>query len=241
MKKIAVICLSAAMLAVCGKTMAQKTKTFAGSIKFEIKYEGDFEPQQLANAPREVDKVVFGNYTKTTQMLGGGGAVRHQIDMTDSMLILIDAGTEKVAIGIPVKKKDESEESEKNYKIVKRADTKNICGFECQGYDINITVKDEDEEEEKTITYTMYTTTEIGIDSNINKNSIPGLQGYPLYTSQPAGENKTVISQAIEVKKKKINPIEFSIPSNYKYYTIEQWNEYVRSMQGGAADDDEDF
>lgn len=242
MKKIAIVCLGAALMCMGGKTMAQKTKSFSGSIKFEIKYEGDFEPQQLANAPREVNKVIFGNFTKTTQLLGGGGVVRHQIDMLDSMLILIDAATEKVAIGIPIKKKDEGEESEKNYKIVKRTDTKNICGYECQGYDINITVKDEDEEEDKIVTYTMYTTTEIGIDSNINKNSIPGLQGYPLYTSQPAGENKTVISQAVEVKKKKINPIEFSIPSNYKYYTIEQWNEYIRAMQGDASsDDDEDF
>lgn len=238
MRKFAVICLSAAMLTVCGNAMAQKTKSFAGNIKFEIKYEGDFEPQQLANAPREVDKIVFNNFTKITQNMGS--TVRHQIDMVDSMLILIDAGTEKVAIGIPIKKNEEDEESKKNFAIVKRTDTKNICGYECQGYDINITVKEEDEEDEKTITYTMYTTTEIGIDSNINKNSIPGLQGYPLYTLQPAGENKTIISQAIEVKKRKIKPIEFAIPSNYKYYTVEQWNEYVRTIQGGASSEDED-
>lgn len=228
------------MLTIGGKTMAQKTKTFAGSIKYEIKYEGDFEPQKLANAPREINKIINGNFTKTTQNLGG--AVRHQIDMLDSVLILIDAPTDKIAIGVPIKKNEDAEEGEKNYKIVKREDTKNICGYECQGYDINITVKNDDEEEDRIVTYTMYTTTEIGIDSNINKNSIPGLQGYPLYTCQPAGEGKSVITQAIEVKKKKINPIEFSIPSNYKYYTIEQWNEYLRSMQGGAADDeDEDF
>lgn len=253
MKKLAIISLMAACCLMNGTSMAQKNKAFTGSVKFEIKYEGDFEPQQLANAPREKEQLISGNFTKTTRNLGG--AFLHEIDMVDSIVRLWDLPNEKCAVTIPTPKKEDDGSKEKNYVIQKRSDSKVICGYNCQGYDIIVTVKskseddddDDDEEEEaeeRKITITVYTTNEIGIDSNINSHFVPGLQGYSLYLEQPAGEGKKVINQAVEVKKKKINAIEFSIPANYKYFTPEQWNEYVRKMQqqaGGGNDEDDDY
>lgn len=241
MNKIAVICCSAAFFLFAANTHAQKSKAFSGSVKFEIKYEGDFEPQQLAKAPREKEQLISGNFTKTTQNLGG--AFMHRLDMVDSVITLIDAPTEKYAISSGALKDKNSEEG-KNYVIRKREDTKDICGYTCQGYDIVITVKneeEEEEEEERQITIVVYTTEAIGIDSNINKHFAAGLKGFPLYQEQPAGEGKKIITQAVEVKKKKLNPIEFSIPANYKYFTQEQWMAYVRQIQGGQQEDDEDF
>jgi hypothetical protein len=242
MKKTFVIGICALLCLCGGKTMAQKGKAFTGSVKFEIKYEGDFEPQQLANAPRENEQLVSGNFTKTTHNLGG--AFMHQIDMLDSIVRLWDLPGEKCAVTIPTPKK-ENEEQKRNYVIKKRTDTKEICGYQCQGYDIIVTVtkddeEDEDEAEERTVTILVYTTEEIGIDSNINSHFIPGLQGFPLYKEQPAGEGKKIVYQAIEVKKKKINAIEFSIPSNYKYYTPKEWNEHIRELTGKSGEDEED-
>ena len=246
MKKLAVISLMAACCLLSSKSMAQKSKAFTGSVKFEIKYEGEFEPQQLANAPREKEQLISGNFTKTSRDLGG--AFLHQIDMMDSIVNLWDLPGEKCAVTIPTPKKEGEEDKEKNYVIQKRSDTKDICGYNCQGYDIIVTVKskddEEDEEEERKITIIVYTTEEIGIDSNINCHFVPGLQGFPLYQEQPAGEGKKVITQAIEVKKKKINAIEFSIPANYKYYTPKAWNEHIRELQEKSGEDeeeDEDF
>ena len=69
-------------------------------------------------------------------------------------------------------------------------------------HDITVTNK---EDEEKTVTFLVYTTEEIGIDEKINASSVPGLKGYALYQEQPAGEGKKIISEAVEVKKKKVN------------------------------------
>ena len=66
------------------------------------------------------------------------------------------------------------------------------------------------------------------------------MQGFPLYKEQPAGEGKKVVYEAIEVKKKKINAVEFSIPSNYKYYTPKEWNEHIRELTGKSGEDEED-
>ena len=245
MKKLAIISLMAACCLLGGKSMAQKGKSFAGSVKFGIKYEGDFEPKQLVNAPQESEQIISGKFTKTTHNLGG--AFMYQIDMIDSIVRLWDLPGEKCAVTIPTPEK-ENDTSKRNYVIQKRSDTKDICGYQCQGYDIVVTVmknedEDEDEDEEtapKTVTITVYTTTEIGIDSNINCHFIPGLQGFPLYKEQPAGEGKKVVYEAIEVKKKKINAVEFSIPSNYKYYTPKEWNEHIRELTGKSGEDEED-
>ncbi|MBO4281822.1 MAG: DUF4412 domain-containing protein [Bacteroidales bacterium] len=240
MNKLAVICCSAAFCLFAANTNAQKSKAFSGSVKFEIKYEGDFDLQQLSKAPRETEQLIFGNYTKTTQNLGG--AIMHRLDMVDSIVTLLDTPTEKYAISTGTVKQEENENEEKNYVIRKRADSKDICGYNCQGYDIVVTVKSEEEEEDRQVTIVVYTTEAIGIDSNINKHTAPGLKGFVLYQERPAGEGKKIITQAVEVKKKKVQPIEFSIPSNYKYFTQETWMEYVRQMQGGqAGDEDDDF
>ena len=205
MRKLAVISIMAACCLWSGGSMAQKSKAFTGSVKYEIKYEGDFEPQQLANAPREQEKLISGNFTKITRNLGG--AFRHDIDMVDSIVWLWDIPGEKCAVTIPTLKKENDEEKEKNYVIEKRNDTKDICGYNCQGYDIIVTVKhkddedDEDEEaEERKITILVYTTEEIGIDSNINSHFVPGLKGFPLYIEQPAGEGMTTHFFSMPIK-----------------------------------------
>ena len=244
MKRISIAALVALTCLCGGKAMAQKGKAFTGTVKFDIKYEGDFEPKQLARAPKERIVTISGNFIRTTHDLGG--AFMYQIDMVDSVIQLWDLPMEKSAVTIPSRKKDKEEPDKRNYVIQKRSDSKEICGYNCQGYDIIVTVKneededDEEETEERKITIVVYTTEEIGVDSNINCHFIPGLQGYPLYQEQPAGDGKKVISEAVEVKKKKINAIEFAIPANYKYYTPEKWKEHIRELQGGSASDDDD-
>ncbi len=231
MKKLATLCLSLVLLAGMGEVTAQKTKSFAGTIKFSIKYEGDFDPQQLANAPLEQSETVMGNFTRSTQDLQG--AYRHTINVVDSTIYLLDLPTEKIAYAVPASLIQESLENV-NFEIKKREDTKVICGYTCQGYDITVTNK---EDEEKTVTFLVYTTEEIGIDEKINASSVPGLKGYALYQEQPAGEGKKIISEAVEVKKKKVSEFDFMIPANYKYYTIEELQAKF-GQQGGDEDDD---
>lgn len=238
MKKFFSICVLAAMICGAGNVSAQKSKSFSGTVRFSIQYEG-FESQQIANAPKENMETIMGNFTRSTQDLGG--AFRHTLNLVDSTVILLDIPIEKMAVSIPATSTEE-QLSKINFDIKKRADTKTICGYVCQGYDITITPKEqeEDEEEAKPVYILVYTTEEIGIDENINRSSCPGLKGYVLYQEQHVDEGKTIITEAVEVKKKKVSEFDFMIPANYNYYTPEAFNKHLRELQGGASDEDED-
>ena len=246
MKRLFKICVIAILLLCSGKMMAQKKNYFSGTVKFSIEDKGDFDPQKLANAPKENTETIKGNFTRSTQDLGG--AFRHTINLVDSTVILLDIPTEKMAISVPASTTEKSLEK-LNFDIKKREDTKTICGYVCQGYDITISRKegeedddDEDEGDNSPITFLVYTTEEIGIDENINRSTCPGLKGYVLYQEQPVGEGKIVITEAVEVKKKKVSDFDFMIPTNYKYYTPEAFAKHMRELQGMSGDDeDEDF
>lgn len=247
MKKALNICVLAILLIGSSNLMAQKKKTFSGTVKFSIEYKGDFPAEQLANAPKENTETVRGNFTRSSQNLGG--AFRHTINLVDSTIILLDLPIEKMAVSIPASTTEENLENV-IFDIKKRTDTKTICGFVCQGYDIAIFPKDaeeedddEDDDEEKsdTVKILVYTTEEIGIDENINRSSCPGLKGYALYQEQHLDGNKTIITQAVEVKKKKISEFDFMIPANYNYYTLEAFNRHLHELNGVSDDEDEDY
>ncbi|MBO4403175.1 MAG: hypothetical protein J5792_05780 [Bacteroidales bacterium] len=235
--------MAALLLLVCGNVTAQKNKSFSGTIKYSIRYEGDFDPQQLANAPTENTETIMGNFTRTSINIGIG--YQHQIDMVDSITILFDIPMEKMAYSVPASRIDESFK-QVQIEINKREDTKTICGYVCQGYDIvftrNAEEEDEDEEEVKKTVLLVYTTEDIGIDEKINHSSCPGLKGYPLYQEQQLDGNKKIITEAVEVKKKKVSEVEFMIPVNYNYYTPEAFKEHLRQLFGtsGSEDDEDD-
>lgn len=207
--------------------MAQKKKSFQGTVKFSIKYEGDIDPQELANAPTEASYMIAGNNTKISRDLGG--AFRYDITVGDSgtMILLFDIPTQKIAVAIT---KEEMQEAQANIKftVTPSTETKVICGYTCKKYDITVG-NIENESEQKMV---VYTTEEIGLNEKINLD-IPGLKGYPLYQEQ-GNEKVKVITEAVEVKKKKISPAEFMIPEGYQKMTQEEFQEFVEKMQSGG-------
>jgi len=202
---------------------AQKVKSFAGTIKVSVNYTGaNRNPQK--HVPHEALYTIFGNKMK----IQDGTWVLYIYDG--------DAGTKTMLVDIPgnrggfVFPKEAVEEelglSNKKFTYTKREETKTICGYVCTRYDVTI-YDTEEEEETKAI---VYTTTEIGENSNINTFSYPGLTGFPLYSESEENGVKT-IQEAIEVKPTKVKAVDFLIPTDYKMMTGTEFNAYIKALQ----------
>jgi len=222
-KSISILVVGAALsIVTVFTTNAQKSSSFAGTIKISIKYEGENRnPQE--HVPKEQFYTVFenkmkvqdgpwwvylydgdkGTMTRLLDIPGNRGGCTHPAEVVESFLGL----------------------STKKFTYKKGEETKVICGYVCTRYDI--TIYDTETEEETTVI--AYTTTEIGKDYNINNFEYPGLTGFPLYTESEHKGVKT-IEEAIEVKPTKVKAIDFLIPTNYKMMTPLEFNAYLKSL-----------
>ena len=203
---------------------AQKSKTFAGTVKYSFKYEGDTDPKK--HIPMDIMLTIFGNKMKiyqspmVLQILDGDAG---------TITVLVDIPGNKIGTIVPKEQNEEKFEAYK-YTYVKGEETKTICGYVCTRYDA--TVYDIEEEEETKIIF--YTTTEIGENDNINRFEYPGLTGFPLYAEFEEHGVKT-IQAAVEVKPTKVKAVDFLIPSAYNIMSPEEFGSYIKALQEGSA------
>ena len=227
-KVIAVLVVVAVCMTASYRSFAQKY--FAGTVTFEIKYEGDIDPQK--HVPSEITYTIFENKMKRTD--SGSGLSRVIIQDGDAVTItyLFDVlGYGR--IGRLASKEEILKDRDKvKRSYVERTDSKTICGIECKGYDVTVVFIDEEEEEEdyEKINFIVYTTKEIGKDDNINIFENPGLSGYPLYQEIEKKGVKTIV-QAKEVKKGKVKAVDFLVPSDYRISkTDEEWEAEIEKL-----------
>jgi len=207
---------------------AQKASSFAGTVKFSVKYEGNTNPKD--HIPHDEVYTIFGNKIKIvippweTQILDGDAI---------KATILYDFPGNKCGYTVS-KEYFETEQEKNNYTYVKREETKTICGYVCTRYDVTI-YDTENDEETKAI---VYTTTEIGASSDINAFEYPGLTGFPLYSEVESKGVKT-IEEAILVKPTKVKALDFLVPTGYKMFPGQmEWYLYIRALQEGWKDKD---
>jgi hypothetical protein len=113
----------------------------------------------------------------------------------------------------------------KKFTYTKGEETKTICGYVCTRYDVTIY----DTEEEDETTAIVYTTTEIGENSNINNFEYPGLTGFPLY-EETESDGVKMIKIAVEVKKTKVKPVDFLEPTAYKMFpSPAEWQQFIQA------------
>jgi hypothetical protein len=239
MKRLAFV-LTIAIVCTTGSYRSLAQNYFAGTVKFTVKYEGDINPQK--HRPHEETVLIYENKTKEFDWTWGDAyqMIYDGDSLTRTNIINV---TGYGSFGYIY----ESEAIDyvmlsRTYTYEERADTKNILGYECKGYNITVVMlegnddgwgseeENEDEEGEeilKTVKYVVYTTKEIGKDSNINAFTFPGLSGYPLYVEKIDGDVKE-IRQAKEVKKGKVKIYDFMIPSGCKMCKDQRtwWKEY---------------
>jgi hypothetical protein len=197
---------------------AQKTSSFAGTVKFSVKFEGNTNPQD--HSPHEVVFTIFGN--KTKQINGPWIIIADGDNLTETRLF--DYPGNRGGFKRP-KESFEQEQEGLKYTYVKSEETKTICGYVCTRYDI--TIYDAEVDEEKKVI--AYTTTEIGTDEKINNFDYPGLKGFPLYEEIDYRGVKE-ISEAIEVKQTKVKSADFLIPSDYKMMNFMEFNAYLKAL-----------
>lgn len=206
---------------------AQKVK-FAGTVKFNVKYEGDTDPQK--HVPGEFQVSIFGNKAK----LQSGIQLLIMDGEAYTTTVLLDFPGEPMGSVI---KKEELQEMYENikYTYTKKEETKTICGYVCTRYDI----KKYDVEEDEETNIIVYTTTEIGDNNNINNIFIsyfPGLTGFPLYVESESNGAKQ-IQEATEVKKTKLKAVDFLVPSKYKVYdSQEEMGAKIQELYGGGEE-----
>jgi hypothetical protein len=228
MKKLFFICVVAVMcIFTVVEVSAQKSKSFAGTIKISVKYTGDIDPQK--HVPSESVLSVFGNKQKISgqgfQQILDGDAV--------TVTVLIDIPGNRMGYTV---KKEEIEESfaAKKLTYTKSDETKTVCGYVCTRYDVTVFDIEEDEESKVIV----YTTTDIGENNNINSLSLPGLTGFPLYIEQES-DGVTVIQEAIEVKKTKIKSVDFMVPADYTMYNSqEELQTKIKEIYGSGGDEE---
>jgi len=205
---------------------AQKSKAFAGTVKFHVKYEGDTDPQK--HVPQDYMVTIFGNKMKQLYYEGQLIAISDCNALTTIVLYNIPG----YQIGyIDTAEKYDSETSNTKLTFTEGTDTKTICGYVCKRYDVTIYDKEEDEE----TALIVYTTTEIGENNNINAMSLSGLTGYPLYMEVESDGIKR-ITEATEVKATKIKAVDFMIPSSYKIMSQEEVYETLQTLMGGGGE-----
>lgn len=206
------------------QTNAQKVK-FAGTVKFHVRFDGEIDPQK--HVPQDVMYTIFGNKIMAKQQI----FIQMQDGDAVTKTILIDYPGSR--IGYITQKKDiQEEQALAKYTYTKGNETKTICGYVCDKYEVSVYDAEEDEETK----FIVYTTTEIGNDNNINSLDYPGLTGYPLYTEIEKDGIKTTI-EATEVKKGKIKAVDFLLPSDYKIYdTAEEFGAAFQELFGGGEE-----
>jgi len=223
MKKIVSVLTIAIVCNTVGcKLLAQKY--FAGTVKVEIKYEGDIDPQK--HIPQELEYTIFENKTKTTVYNGLVQIMQDGDALTETQLWDLSMfGFGRLGTAVD-REAMQNQLSKKKFSYEERSDTKTICGYVCKGYNVTVIAIEEDEEEDDDeddateIKLLIYTTTEIGKDGNINAFDYPGLSGFPMYSEFEKNDVKTIV-QVKEVKKGKIKAVDFMIPSDYKMYDKE--------------------
>ena len=227
-KLISVVAIAIVCTTLCCKSFAQKP--FAGTVKFETKYEGETNPQ--LHIPTEQIQTIFENKMKTSLYNGLLRTIQDGDSLTITYLFDIP-GFGRIG-NTSSREVNEENLLKSTFFYTERTDSKNICKYECKGYDVTCIIlnEDDDEDEAVEIKFIVYTTKAIGKDDNINAFSFPGLSGYPLYTEFEKDGVKTII-QAKEVKKGKVKAVDFLIPSDYRMLSDEEWEFMMKQITGG--------
>lgn len=201
-------------------SFAQKTKTFQGTITYNISYTGgNITPAEKAQLPTTSTVTIKDCKTKTEAVSGPVTQAAVTDGATKSVTVFIDFGdTMKYVIKLAPADLAEELAAAPAPTVNITTETKVISGFNCKK--AILTTK-----EDSTITTdTIYFTEEIGCKdlnfSNPNFKDIPGaVLQYSEFNSQL---NATAVYTVSEIKKSKVSDNIFLIPSNFRELTKEQ-------------------
>lgn len=235
MKKVLTLLV---VLAIGFTTMVSAQKTFTGTVKFHQSISGTDDPNILANAEKDFDVLVFGNYTKTvTNIQDGFGIVSITNGDAESSVTIFDImGMGKYYVEIPA---DKLKERLKNIKFDYNytGEKSTIAGYECEKVIATLTDLETDENQALTV----YVSKTFNPNPAINFNEYPGLAGFPLKTEVKTDVSGTEVTIVVEAKEsipsKKIKMVDFMMPSDAQDIHT---NPELMKMLGMGGDEEED-
>ncbi len=207
---------------------AQKTKTFQGTITYDISYNSaTLTPAQKAMLPTSETVTIKDCKTKTETDLGQGASMTVIIDgSTKGYTLLLEYMGEKYAVKYTAADTAEVMSKIKIPTVKIAAETKVISGFTCKKAILTSTNDDG-----TTVNDTVYYSEEIGCKDINFMSEFKNVQGTILestqYSSQVEG---TIVKKTKEIKKGKVADTVFMIPSDAKEMTKEEF----KKMFGGG-------
>lgn len=199
---------------------AQKTKTFQGTISYDITYTGaTMSPAEKAQLPTTSTVTIKDCKTKTEMVTGPVTQAAITDGTTKTETVLIDYMGTKYALKLTAAEISEGMEKVTMPKVEITQDTKVIAGFTCKKAILTTVLEDS-----SMIKDTIYYTEEIGCSDLNFSSTFKDVPGAVLeYTEYIAQMEATSVYVAKEVKKSKISDNVFLIPSDYTEVTKEEF------------------
>jgi GLPGLI family protein len=199
---------------------AQKTKTFQGTITYDITYTGaNMTPAEKAQLPTTSTVTIKDCKTKTEMVTGPVTQAAITDGTTKTETVLIDYMGTKYALKLSATDISEGMAKVNIPKVEITQDTKVIAGFTCKKAILTTVLEDS-----SMIKDTIYYTEEIGCSDLNFSSTFKDVPGAILeYTEYIAQMEATSVYVAKEVKKSKISDNVFLIPSDYQEVTKEEF------------------
>ncbi len=210
------------------KKKKKKSKSFKGTITFDLSYESSELTQlQISKMPKTVKVKVYKDMSRVE--IVSGPMVQTIISRPkDSVQIFLFEVMDKKA-GITVRDTVPDNDSTEQYtvSIEYSGDTKVIAGYTCKKAVVTFTPKEGVEAEEQT--FAVFYSEELGDATNNEDSEYKGIPGLLLefYQVTPKITTKYV---AKEIKKGGVNELDFFFPSDYKEFKNQE--DLVKFFQG---------
>jgi hypothetical protein len=205
-----------------------KKKKFKGTIKYEIKYEGDIDPAQKNLMPTEYTVTVMGNKMKKESFAQGAYITEITDGDSKTMTIIVEGGGMKMYFTLTEEEiKNMRSEDDDEPVFSTSEETKTIKEYACK----SVVVKSKNEYDEE-VSVTMFYSESIGSKAMHFASPYLDIDGIPLETKTVTPE-LTTIETATEIKQGKIKDVDFMIPEDATELTDEQKKALLEGMKGG--------
>ncbi len=216
--------LSILTITATAQKKSKEVETFEGTITYNVIPNGDIDANTKAQLPTEVVTSYKGNQSCTVQKTSMGSITVIANSESKEQIVLFDMMGQKMAIK---SSKEETEKALKEYpeaKINVTTETKQIAGYKCKKVEVTLNDK----------VSNVYVADDIKVSNANWQSPYKNISGVMLEYSQTTGQDQDIslTYTAKEVKKGKVKNDIFSIPSDYKQMTMDEF----QKMFGGGEE-----
>lgn len=189
-----------------------KSKLFEGHIFYDVKVEGDIEPNMAARMPSKFNIYFKGEKIRAEQVSSMGNSVVISDFASKEQIILLDMMGQKYAIKSTKEETEKGLEGTPTATIDRKEGAKTIAGYNCKYAEYNVDGK----------TSSVYYTEDLSIPNSNWYSQFKDMSNVLLEYTQVVGEDDEIklITTATEVKQEKVKDSMFTVPAGYEQISI---------------------